>query len=85
MLAPTVAGGQPRTFQHRGLDLCSGPAAPTLPQVTGAWLLAHQGGWDEIAFVILPILLFAGLLVVANKRAGQAQDDQERDAGNEPR
>lgn len=42
-------------------------------------LLAHQGGWDELLFVLLPIALFAGLLAVANRRAirqqAQARDD----------
>ena len=47
-------------------------------------LLAHQGGWDEILLVLVPILLFAVLLVVANRRAntieGQRsakEDDQD--------
>ena len=46
-------------------------------------LLAHQGGWDEILFVLLPIGLFAGLLALANKRAAreQAERDAEGDAG----
>ena len=32
-------------------------------------LLAHQGGWDEILMVAGPLLVFAWLLYVANKRA----------------
>ncbi len=32
-------------------------------------LLAHQGGWDELAMVILPVALVASLLIVANRRA----------------
>jgi hypothetical protein len=36
--------------------------------VTAA-LLAHQGGWDEILMVLVPIVIFATLLVVANRRA----------------
>jgi hypothetical protein len=32
-------------------------------------LLAHQGGWDEILMVLVPIALFAALLVIANRRA----------------
>lgn len=35
-------------------------------------VLAHQGGWDEILFVLVPIVLFAALLALANRRAGQA-------------
>jgi hypothetical protein len=37
--------------------------------VSAAATLAHQGGWDEILFVLLPIGLFAGLLALANRRA----------------
>ena len=42
----------------------------------GATLLAHQGGWDELLFVLLPIALFAGLLAVANRRASRQQAEQ---------
>jgi hypothetical protein len=34
-------------------------------------ILAHQGGWDEMAMVAVPLLLVTVLLVVANRRAGQ--------------
>lgn len=40
-------------------------------------LLAHQGGWDELLFVLLPIALFAGLLAVANRRATRQQADKD--------
>jgi hypothetical protein len=40
-------------------------------------LLAHQGGWDELLFVLLPISLFGGLLAMANRRATQAQAENE--------
>jgi hypothetical protein len=42
-------------------------------------LLAHQGGWDEILFVLVPIGLFAGLLAIANRRASRAQTDRDDD------
>jgi len=45
-----------------------------------AVVLAHQGGWDEILFVLVPISLFAGLLALANKRAArdlEAQDGED--------
>jgi len=46
-----------------------------------AVLLAHQGGWDEVLLVLLPIALFAFLLYVANKRAERlVDDDAEADA-----
>jgi len=35
----------------------------------GAALLAHQGGWDEILLVGGPVLVFAGLLALARRRA----------------
>jgi hypothetical protein len=49
-----------------------------------ALLLAHQGGWDEILFVLLPIALFAGLLALANRRATQAQAEREHDGAVDP-
>jgi len=32
-------------------------------------LVAHQGGWDEILMVAGPLLVFAGVLFLANRRA----------------
>ncbi len=32
-------------------------------------LVAHQGGWDEILMVAVPLLVFAAVLVLANRRA----------------
>ena len=46
-------------------------------------VLAHQGGWDEMLFVALPIGLFAWLLWVANKRAKSQMDDDGTDEGVE--
>jgi len=46
--------------------------------VAGAWILAHQGGWDEMLLVAVPILLIAGLLSLAKRRvdrAAAADDD----------
>lgn len=39
-------------------------------------VLAHQGGWDELLFVALPLGLFAFLLFIANRKA-QAQLDAD--------
>jgi hypothetical protein len=47
--------------------------------MNGAVLLAHQGGWDELLFVLLPIALFAGLLALANRRASQQLADRDLD------
>jgi hypothetical protein len=40
-------------------------------------LLAHQGGWDEILMVLVPIALFAVLLVIANRRANAIEGRRE--------
>ena len=40
-------------------------------------LYAHQGGWDEILFVLVPIAIFAGLLALANSRAARAQEEHD--------
>jgi hypothetical protein len=38
-------------------------------QLAAAAILAHQGGWDEMLMVAAPIVVFALILRVANKRA----------------
>lgn len=38
-------------------------------QITAAVVLAHQGGWDEMLMVAVPILVFVFALRLANKRA----------------
>lgn len=49
------------------------------------WILAHQGGWDEILMVLTPISLFAGLLWLANRRANaQIQAGAESSTPAEP-
>jgi hypothetical protein len=42
-----------------------------------AVILAHQGGWDEILMVGVPIVIVAGLLALANRRAKAALRDQD--------
>ena len=42
-------------------------------------VFAHQGGWDEMLFVAIPIGLFALLLYVANKKAKAQLDGDGRD------
>jgi hypothetical protein len=46
-----------------------------------AVVLAHQGGWDEVLFVIVPIGIFAALLAVANRRASRIEEQRNRQAG----
>ena len=48
--------------------------------VIATTVLAHQGGWDEILFVLAPLIVFAGLLYVARKRV----DDMEDHDGTSP-
>lgn len=50
-----------------------GPIAPF------ATVLAHQGGWDEVALVGGPIVLIIGLLAIAKRRV-DAQAAHHRDA-----
>lgn len=40
-------------------------------------VLAHQGGWDEMLVVAVPIGAFALLLWLANKKAGRLQEERE--------
>ena len=40
-------------------------------------VLAHQGGWDEMLFVAVPLGLFAFLLYLANRKAQRHLDDKE--------
>ena len=49
-----------------------------------AAVLAHQGGWDEMLFVAVPILIFGGLLAVANRRASRIKG-QQPPTGDGPR
>ena len=39
-------------------------------------LLAHQGGWDEILLVTVPILAVIAVLAVAKRRVDRMQADQ---------
>lgn len=45
-------------------------------------VLAHQGGWDEILMVAVPIGIFAALLAIANRRASRIAD--QRPDGDPP-
>jgi hypothetical protein len=46
--------------------------------------LAHQGGWDEMAMVAVPLLLVTILLVVANRRASAELARQRAAAPDHP-
>jgi hypothetical protein len=50
---------------------------------TGALtVLAHQGGWDEILMVAVPVGVFAALLFGANKRAAKLADHRDDGEGS---
>lgn len=54
------------------------PGSASLAIVTATLSqLAHQGGWDEVSMVLLPIALFAVLLAIANRRATREQAEQD--------
>lgn len=43
-------------------------------------VVAHQGGWDEALFVLVPLAIFFALLQVAKHRADDEQRaERERD------
>jgi len=42
-----------------------------------AALLAHQGGWDEILLVVVPIAIVVGLLALARRRVTRAAPQPE--------
>ncbi|MDW3216835.1 MAG: hypothetical protein R8G01_22790 [Ilumatobacteraceae bacterium] len=44
-----------------------------------ATLVAHQGGWDEILLVTVPIVVIVGLLAVVKRRV-----DAELPDGDDP-
>ncbi len=47
-------------------------------------LLAHQGGWDEVMLVGIPVVLFGGLLLVARQRARQIVAQRDIEAKADP-
>ena len=57
-----------------GSRICSGTLRE-MPALTDAIavVLAHQGGWDEILMVVVPVGIFVVLLRVANRRAQEQQ------------
>jgi|RhiMetdeSRZDD1v2_1073273.scaffolds.fasta_scaffold271172_2 hypothetical protein len=50
------------------------PNLPGMPGGTGhvrdTILLAHQGGWDEVLLLLVPLLIIGLLLALANRRSG---------------
>ena len=50
---------------------------------SSALVLAHQGGWDEALFVVVPMIVLVGLLALAQRRA-KAEHEAEHGAGQAP-
>lgn len=50
--------------------------------LVGLGLLAHQGGWDEILWVMVPIVVMVGLLRVATVRVRNNERAKSSDAGD---
>ncbi|MGI8757810.1 MAG: hypothetical protein ACR2K0_00710 [Acidimicrobiales bacterium] len=44
-------------------------------------VLAHQGGWDEVLFVALPMVVLAMLLWAARRRAEREATEEAEAAG----
>lgn len=40
-------------------------------------ILAHEGGWDEVLLVAIPVVFIGGLLLLANRRVNQRLRDAE--------
>jgi hypothetical protein len=47
--------------------------------MVSAAVLAHQGGWDEVVLVLLPLVVLAGLLRMARRRALQETEEGDDD------
>jgi len=47
-------------------------------------IYAHQGGWDEMLFVLVPIAVIVWLLWLAEKRATRRNQQRYEDADSEP-
>ncbi len=86
MVAPVDPGDQSDGSTHPRRPLFPlGRPLPSMPMLpAGLRVLAHQGGWDELLFVLVPIVLFAGLLALANRRAARAEPEPRGEPG-EPR
>lgn len=40
-------------------------------------LLAHQGGWDEVLLVVVPLAIIGALLWIANQRVKRQLPEEE--------
>lgn len=53
------------------------PYRADMASIAAMRMLAHQGGWDEILFVLAPLLIFAGLLALARRRVDHLEHDPD--------
>jgi len=50
-------------------------AYPLIPMATATTVvIAHQGGWDEMLFVLVPVLVFVTLQWLNRRKARQESD-----------
>ena len=47
-------------------------------------IYGHQGGWDEILLVLVPIAAIVALLALVKRRAARAADEGTGDDGAAP-
>ena len=44
------------------------------PEINVAYVLAHQGGWDELLLIAIPIVIVVGLLAMVKRRVERAAE-----------
>ena len=49
-----------------------------IASVEAAAVLAHQGGWDEVLMIGAPVLVIAGLLMLAKRRVDAITQNHPR-------
>ncbi len=86
-MAPIVAASARRTraLAHFGAWRLRRPCTlgGTVAAMELTAIYAHQGGWDEVALVLLPLALLWVVLMVANRRARRARDEDEITGGRD--
>jgi hypothetical protein len=45
-------------------------------------VIAHQGGWDEVLLIALPVVVFAVLLFFANRHTTNHADEDDEPRGD---
>ena len=66
----------------RTFPVCSvargGEPVPSGPMTAVTVVLAHQGGWDEMLFVLVPLLVFLTLQWLNRRKMRQEGDDAQK-------